>query len=109
MSLESSVSEKFVGLLEATLNVLCILLEIGTIQDTGRCAEEILSYLRPTVSLHASASVVCVIQLLKSLFGTNLASNWTDQQSGESDSFGCSLFANIYQIPSEFLFSKIII
>ncbi|KAL0277158.1 UNVERIFIED_CONTAM: hypothetical protein PYX00_004532 [Menopon gallinae] len=107
VSLDTSVSEKFLGLLESTINVLCILLEIGTIQDTGRCAEEILSYLRPAVSLRPSASVLCVIQLLKSLFGTNSGANWTDQQSGESDSFGCTLFANMYQIPSEFLFNRI--
>lgn len=100
------MSDKFLDLLESTVNALSILLEVGTVQDTGRCAEEILSYLRPAVSLRASPSVICVIQLLKSLFGINLASNWEEIKSAEQETVSCNLFRNVYQLPSECLLGK---
>lgn len=101
------MSDKFLDLLESTINVLSILLEVGTVQDTGRCAEEILSYLRPAVSLKASPSVICVIQLLKSLFGINLSSSWEEMKFSEQPEINATLFGNIYQIPSEFLMERI--
>lgn len=73
--MDTDASDKFLNLLNATLTTLTQILEIGSVGEIGRYAEEILSYLRCTFSLQPLATIQCVQQLLKSLFGTNLASN----------------------------------
>lgn len=77
-TLESEASEMYLSLLNATLQVLCQLLEIATIQEAGRIAEEILHYLQTTVVLSPTTTVQCVQQLLKCLFGSNLSMRWID-------------------------------
>ncbi|XP_049777630.1 huntingtin [Schistocerca cancellata] len=78
ITLDSGASQKFVCLLNATLETLSQLLEIATLHEGGRLAEEILSYLRLTVIIAPTATVKCVQQLLKCLFGTNLSAQWED-------------------------------
>lgn len=63
------------GFLKTTLSTLSQILEIATLTEASRVSEEILHYLRSTFILDPSASVECVQQLLKSLFGSNLTSN----------------------------------
>ena len=63
ITLDSAASEKFVSLLRVTLETLSQLLEVGTLQETGRVAEEILSYLRCTVTVEPTATVKCVQQV----------------------------------------------
>lgn len=48
---------------------------MATVNETGRLAEELLSYLRSVVILEPTDTVQCVLQLLKCLFGTNLCSH----------------------------------
>lgn len=48
-----------------TLETLSQLLEVGTLNEAGRIAEEILSYLRFTVSVEPTATVKCVQQVKK--------------------------------------------
>ncbi|XP_066998979.2 huntingtin [Anabrus simplex] len=80
ITLDSAASEKFVGLLRTTLETMSQLLEIGTLHEVGRIAEEILSYLRLTVLVEPTATIKCVQQLLKCLFGTNLSSQWEEAE-----------------------------
>ncbi|KDR16213.1 huntingtin [Zootermopsis nevadensis] len=93
ITLDSGASEKFVSLLRVTLETLSQLLEVGTLNEAGRIAEEILSYLRFTVSVEPTATVKCVQQLLKCLFGTNLSAQWVkpdDNQRTSSSSSSCT-------------------
>lgn len=78
VTLDQEASELYLGLLNTTLQVLSQLLEVASIAEAGRIAEEILHYLQSTVLLSAAATVQCVRQLLKCLFATNLAAKWSD-------------------------------
>lgn len=53
-------------------------MEIGTINEFSRIAEDILNYFRSTFAFDASTTVYCVEQLLKCLFGTNLTVNLSE-------------------------------
>ncbi|GFO37998.1 huntingtin-like [Plakobranchus ocellatus] len=75
-SLDLTSSDKFCTMLKAVLTVLSQLLEIATLYDVGKVTEELLGYLKVTMSLEPTWTVQCVQQLLKALFGTNLASQW---------------------------------
>ncbi|XP_041838863.1 huntingtin isoform X2 [Melanotaenia boesemani] len=76
--------EKFGGFLRASLDVLSQLLELATLHDIGKCVEEILGYLKSCFSREPTMATVCVQQLLKTLFGTNLASQYEGTLSGPS-------------------------
>ncbi|KAM4604138.1 huntingtin isoform 2-T2 [Polymixia lowei] len=86
-----SSQEKFGGFLRATLDVLSQLLELATLHDIGKCVEEILGYLKSCFSREPMMATVCVQQLLKTLFGTNLASQYEGSLSGPSRSQGKAL------------------
>ncbi|KAM6972635.1 huntingtin [Aplochiton taeniatus] len=87
-----SSSEKFGGFLRSTLDVLSQLLELATLHDIGKCVEEILGYLKSCFSREPTMATVCVQQLLKTLFGTNLASQLEGgSPSGPSGSQGKAL------------------
>ncbi|XP_068606729.1 huntingtin [Brachionichthys hirsutus] len=86
-----SNQEKFGGFLRATLDVLSQLLEIASLHDISRCVEEILGYLKSCFSREPTMATVCVQQLLKTLFGTNLASQYEGILSGPSRSQGKAL------------------
>ncbi|XP_046900324.1 huntingtin isoform X3 [Hypomesus transpacificus] len=86
-----STNEKFGGFLRSTLDVLSQLLEMATLHDIGKCVEEILSYLKSCFSREPTMATVCVQQLLKTLFGTNLASQYEGALSGPSRSQGRAL------------------
>ncbi|XP_054544203.1 huntingtin isoform X3 [Talpa occidentalis] len=81
-------TEKFGGFLRAALDVLSQILELATLQDIGKCVEEILGYLRSCFSREPMMATVCVQQLLKTLFGTNLASQFDGLSSNPSKSQG---------------------
>ncbi|KAL5022595.1 hypothetical protein ScPMuIL_001750 [Solemya velum] len=80
ISLDLNMSDKFCTLLQTTLKVFSQLLEIALLQDVVKYAEEFLGYLRTTIILEPTTTILCVQQLLKALFGTNLASQWELQQ-----------------------------
>uniref|UniRef100_A0A3Q2PKZ4 Huntingtin n=1 Tax=Fundulus heteroclitus TaxID=8078 RepID=A0A3Q2PKZ4_FUNHE len=86
-----SSQEKFGGFLHAALDVLSQLLELATLHDIGKCVEEILGYLKSCFSREPTMATVCVQQLLKTLFGTNLASQYESVLSGPSRSQGKAL------------------
>uniref|UniRef100_A0A1A7XTR7 Huntingtin n=2 Tax=Iconisemion striatum TaxID=60296 RepID=A0A1A7XTR7_9TELE len=86
-----SSQEKFGGFLHAALDVLSQLLELATLHDVGKCVEEILGYLKSCFSREPTMATVCVQQLLKTLFGTNLASQCEGVLSGPSRSQGKAL------------------
>ncbi|KAK5866420.1 hypothetical protein PBY51_020612 [Eleginops maclovinus] len=83
--------EKFGGFLRSALDVLSQLLELTTLHDISKCVEEILSYLKSCFSREPTMATVCVQQLLKTLFGTNLASQCESVLSGPSRSQGKAL------------------
>uniref|UniRef100_G3Q320 Huntingtin n=1 Tax=Gasterosteus aculeatus aculeatus TaxID=481459 RepID=G3Q320_GASAC len=86
-----SSQEKFGGFLRATLDVLSQLLELATLHDISKCVEEILGYLKSCFCREPTMATVCVQQLLKTLFGTNLASQCEGISSGPSRSQGKAL------------------
>ncbi|ELT98253.1 hypothetical protein CAPTEDRAFT_220329 [Capitella teleta] len=81
ISLDLSNSEKFHCLLKTTLMVLSQLLEVACLPSIARHTEDLLSCLQSSLTREPTASVLCVQQLLKALFGTNLASQWAPSQS----------------------------
>ncbi|TNM86000.1 hypothetical protein fugu_008271 [Takifugu bimaculatus] len=86
-----SNQEKFGSFLRAALDVLSQLLELATLNDINKCVEEILGYLKSCFSREPTMATVCVQQLLKTLFGTNLASQYEGFLSGPSRSQGKAL------------------
>ncbi|XP_049423655.1 huntingtin isoform X3 [Epinephelus fuscoguttatus] len=86
-----SNQEKFGSFLRSTLDVLSQLLELATLHDISKCVEEILGYLKSCFSREPTMATVCVQQLLKTLFGTNLASQYEGYLSGPSRSQGKAL------------------
>lgn len=78
VTLQHEASEMYVSLLNATLDVLSQILEIASVHEAGRIAEEVLCYLKTTVILSPTATVQCVQQLLKCLFGTNVYAQWSE-------------------------------
>ncbi|KAG7461857.1 hypothetical protein MATL_G00195620 [Megalops atlanticus] len=86
-----NANEKFGSFLRSALDVLSQLLELATLQDIGKCVEEILGYLKACFSREPTMATVCVQQLLKTLFGTNLASQYDGSWSNPSKSQGKAL------------------
>ncbi|XP_060568114.1 huntingtin-like isoform X3 [Ruditapes philippinarum] len=80
ISLDLSVTDKFCAMLKTSLYVLSQVLEVATLSDIGKYAEEFLNYLKSTITLEPTDTVLCVQQLLKALFGTNLCSQWEEHQ-----------------------------
>lgn len=72
ISIDESSSEKLLALLTACLTSLAQLLEIANLSDISIYVEEMLLYLKATMPVAPGESILCVQQLLKSLFGTNL-------------------------------------
>ncbi|XP_060634006.2 huntingtin isoform X2 [Anolis sagrei] len=81
-------SEKFGAFLRSALDVLSQILELATLQDIGKYVEEILGYLKSCFSREPMMATLCVQQLLKTLFGTNLASQYDCLSSNPSKSQG---------------------
>ncbi|XP_064630020.1 huntingtin-like [Lineus longissimus] len=81
ISLDLSTTDKFGSLLKVILEVLSQVLEIATLSEIGKHIDELLGFLKVTVTLEPTSSVLCVQQLLKSLFGTNLSAQWEANQS----------------------------
>ncbi|XP_077136171.1 huntingtin isoform X3 [Ranitomeya variabilis] len=81
-------NEKFGGFLRSALDVLSQILELATLTDIGKCVEEILGYLKSCFSREPVMATVCVQQLLKTLFGTNLASQFEALSSNPGKSQG---------------------
>ncbi|KAJ8383153.1 hypothetical protein SKAU_G00039310 [Synaphobranchus kaupii] len=84
-------NEKLGGFLRSALDVLSQLLELATLSDVGKCVEEILGYLKACFSREPTMATVCVQQLLKTLFGTNLASQYDGSWSNPSKAQGKAL------------------
>nr|XP_047903318.1 huntingtin isoform X2 [Anser cygnoides] len=81
-------NEKFGCFLRSALDVLSQILELATLQDIGKCVEEILGYLKSCFNREPTMATVCVQQLLKTLFGTNLASQCDGLSSNTSKAQG---------------------
>ncbi|XP_062991957.1 huntingtin isoform X2 [Elgaria multicarinata webbii] len=81
-------NEKFGGFLRSALDVLSQILELATLQDIGKYVEEILGFLKSCFNREPMTATVCVQQLLKTLFGTNLASQYDGLSSNTSRSQG---------------------
>lgn len=89
VSLDAGSSEKFLGLLRAVLVTMGQILEVAQLQDVNRHVEELLGYLRLSMTVEPLTTVQCVRQLLKALFGTNLTSLW--EGCASSDALSASL------------------
>ncbi|XP_010149238.1 PREDICTED: huntingtin, partial [Eurypyga helias] len=81
-------NEKFGCFLRSSLDVLSQILELATLQDIGKCVEEILGYLKSCFNREPTMATVCVQQLLKTLFGTNLASQYDGLSSNPNKAQG---------------------
>ncbi|XP_027498479.1 huntingtin isoform X1 [Corapipo altera] len=81
-------NEKFGCFLRSALDVLSQILELATLQDIGKCVEEILGYLKSCFNREPTMATVCVQQLLKTLFGTNLASQYDGLSSNPNKAQG---------------------
>ncbi|XP_042325579.1 huntingtin [Sceloporus undulatus] len=81
-------NEKFGAFLRSALDVLSQILELATLQDIGKFVEEILGYLKSCFTREPMMATLCVQQLLKTLFGTNLASQYDCLSSNPSRSQG---------------------
>ncbi|NWU79596.1 HD protein, partial [Onychorhynchus coronatus] len=81
-------NEKFGCFLRSALDVLSQVLELATLQDIGKCVEEILGYLKSCFNREPTMATVCVQQLLKTLFGTNLASQYDGLSSNPNKAQG---------------------
>lgn len=90
VTLEYEASEMYLSLLNATLDVLSQILEIVSVNEVGKIAEEVLCYLKSTVTLSPTATVKCVQQLLKCLFGTNVHAQWSEMDAQKSSTDRCS-------------------
>lgn len=64
MSLDLTVTDKFCSLLHTSLVTLSQVLEITTLEDIGKYADEILQYLKTTIVLEPTESIRCVQQVL---------------------------------------------
>lgn len=91
VTLEYEASEMYLSLLNATLDVLSQVLEVASINEIGRIAEEVLYYLKSTVMLSPTATVQCVQQLLKCLFGTNVYAQWSEMDVQKNMDRGSTL------------------
>ncbi|XP_053619910.1 huntingtin [Plodia interpunctella] len=67
--------------LSTVLNCLSIQLELSTEREFGCVTEEILYYLKMIMPFKPDATIYCVTQLLKCLFGTNMISQYSDYMS----------------------------
>ncbi|XP_058693316.1 huntingtin isoform X3 [Poecile atricapillus] len=83
-----NTNEKFGCFLRSALDVLSQILELATLQDIGKCVEEILGYLKSCFNREPTMATVCVQQLLKTLFGTNLASQYDGLSSNPNKAQG---------------------
>ncbi|XP_023290265.1 huntingtin [Orussus abietinus] len=84
VTLDSEASEMYLSLLNASLEVLCQILEVAALNEAGPIAEEILHYLQTTVVLSPTYTVQGVQQLLKCLSGTNLSARWYENELHKS-------------------------
>ncbi|XP_034944553.1 huntingtin [Chelonus insularis] len=83
-TIDVNASQMYLGLLNATLEVLSQILEIASTYEARKIAEEILNYLESTLTLSIAMSIKCVQQLLKSLFGMNLSARWDELENVKS-------------------------
>lgn len=58
------MTDKFCSLLHTSLVTLSQILEITTLEDIGKYADEILQYLKTTIVLEPTESIRCVQQVL---------------------------------------------
>ncbi|GBP28818.1 Huntingtin [Eumeta japonica] len=71
----------FYQFMSKVLDALAIQLELATEREFVCVIEEILYYLKVIMPLRADKTVFCVTQLLKCLFGTNMANQYSDYMS----------------------------
>ncbi|CAH1990108.1 unnamed protein product [Acanthoscelides obtectus] len=105
MSLDTESSHTFVDLMVATLRNISVLMEVGSLTEFSRVSEDILSYFRSTFTVKPSATVEGVQQLLKCLFGTNLAANIAELSTNrkEDDEIVEGFHYNVYHKPYSFV------
>lgn len=63
ISLDLSSTDKFCTMLRTSLTLLSQILEVACLADIGKYAEEFLSYLRSTITLEPTDTVLCVQQV----------------------------------------------
>lgn len=70
VSLSLSKLDKFSSMLHHTLVVFSQLLEVASLQEIGKCAEEILHYLNP-ITLASPVAAIHLVQQVRSLFSAS--------------------------------------
>uniref|UniRef100_A0AAR5QD03 Huntingtin n=1 Tax=Dendroctonus ponderosae TaxID=77166 RepID=A0AAR5QD03_DENPD len=104
MCIDPATSDSFVELMRKTIHTLCVILEVGSLNEFGKLSEEILTYLKTTFYLDKTLTVQCVQQLVKCLFGINLTANLGDildvttKENKEND---YSFYYNMIQKPAQ--------
>ncbi|XP_066154208.1 huntingtin [Euwallacea fornicatus] len=111
ISLDPASSESFRELMRVTVHTLCVIMEVGTLNEFGRIAEEILTYMKTTFQLDKTLTVKCVQQLLKCLFDTNLTAHFGEvldkkPLTGDKEE-DHTFYENVFHKPCEALSSWI--
>ncbi|KAK4002443.1 hypothetical protein OUZ56_004272 [Daphnia magna] len=81
LNFDTVTSERLSSFIQSTLKALAALVEVYNFQDIGKHSEEVLNYLRIIITAEPVYCLQAVQQLLKALFGTNLAAVWYDEAS----------------------------
>lgn len=63
ISLDLNSSDKFCSLLRTALMVFSQILEVTSLQEVGKHADELLAYMKSTVLIEATGTVLCVQQV----------------------------------------------
>ncbi|XP_046649350.1 huntingtin-like isoform X2 [Daphnia pulicaria] len=79
LNFDTITSERLSNFIQSTLELLAALIEVSIFQDIGKHSEEILNYLRIIITAEPVYCLRNVQQLLKALFGANLAAVWFDE------------------------------
>lgn len=76
VSLSLGKADKFSSMLQRTLTVFIQLLEIASLQEIGKCAEEILEYLKSIVLASPETTVALVHQVRLCVYLSVCVSVW---------------------------------
>ncbi|EDV22908.1 uncharacterized protein TRIADDRAFT_28161, partial [Trichoplax adhaerens] len=75
-SLATNESEdKFANLLKTTLTSFSKILEVATLNESGRYVEEFVNYMQACIKRESAATLRCVQQFIRCLFSINAATN----------------------------------
>ncbi|VDP01205.1 unnamed protein product [Soboliphyme baturini] len=85
-NLDEEVVDRFIGPLRAVLKCLCQILEVASFDDIATYVPDVLNYSTKIMFILPENFTLFIIQILKSLFGTNIALMKAQQTNIDSTS-----------------------